>query len=612
MSDTYNSTTFREITDLKGLITKLPEDKIPEGNASDVANIDFSNTGMIQTKGGYDQYSNEISAVGNGLNGYLFKKNFGEFTNIKMRVRDDGSNTILEYHNPDNADTSTGKWEIIKSDLTTGAQMGFATANGNGGTQSNLVVMGNGVDNFMTWNGAVFTFASSTSNTIVCNETIENGVGSTGSVTINEVDYAYTGITDATFTGVTPDPTATAHVANDGVSQIVTEFVDNPKGNILLVSQRKLFLAGVVDNESKVYYTVSGDVTDFTITSGVASGGTFTLMDSGGGISFMEPKTKDTILVHKEDAIIAYTRGNDGTDVIEGFETIAEGSGAGATNLKAGTTYNGTTFFMTSVEGLKQISKSNDDASLNVNSITDLILPTIEEYDFSNSALAYFAPKKAIYCSCKDSEGVDKVITFYLHGSDEIGDISIDDEQVADWIVDEDELFFISTKDQNAYKFFERKSAQEIGRTHLWSSKAFTHNKPANGKEFNTLYVDGFIGERTKVKVTVLYGLLGSDGSKTKTIAWDDDFVKDNKISALGTTVLGVNSLGASSTGLQDSYPFSANIHLDPNINTRYKIKFETYYDDETSVESYWAISNIATNPILMGKIAGDNTNSND
>lgn len=55
---------FKNIQDLGGLYTDAPSDKIPDRNASDIANIDLSLRGLIQTRKGFGLISDEITAVG--------------------------------------------------------------------------------------------------------------------------------------------------------------------------------------------------------------------------------------------------------------------------------------------------------------------------------------------------------------------------------------------------------------------------------------------------------------------------------------------------------------------------------------------------------------------
>lgn len=602
---------FQNLTEMGGLITDRPADKIPIQNASDIANIDLSSLGLIQTRGGYDRLANDVGAVGTNLRGYLYVKNFGENKRIKLRVRDDGTNSHLEWHNPSNPDTGDGKWETLEATLTQGAVMGFATANGNGGSNVNLLMFCNGTDNMSKWNGATALVASVTSNTITKSGTstfTQEGFSATGNVLIDGTTYAYTGgAGTTTLTGVTPDPTVQAPAANSGIAQEpdTTTLSSNTKGNILLTAQRKMWVAGEANYENRVTYTQTGDVTADTGGSGLDAAGSFTLIDAPGDIKLLDAFGKDSLIIHKENALVKYIRGNDGTSVIEQFDTLSQNADVGASNLKAGAGLNQVSYYMTKTEGLKSLQKAMQDDSLNLESISDVIAPTLKNYDFSNAASVYYSPKKVIYVACKSSSDVsvnDKVIAYYIRRGAQgqfTGEFSIDDLFVADWIVDGINLYYCSSIDQNVYQMFTRNSDAGTGVDHKWVSKEFTFDEPARGKEFNKLYIEGFIKEGTKINVTVQYGILGSKGSQTKGIAWNDSFVSTQKISALGDDVVGAYSIGASSADIQDSYTFSVPIHFNVNKSTRYKVKVETVYDDDTNEDSYWAISNISTNPDL-------------
>jgi len=378
-----------------------------------------------------------------------------------------------------------------------------------------------------------------------------------------------------------------------------------------------LWIAGEKNYENRVTYSATGDVTDYTTNTGLAAYGSFTLIDAPGNITLLDASGPDALIIHKEDALVQYTRGNDGTNVIEQFDTLSQNADVGASNLKAGAGLNQVAYYTTKTEGIKSLQKAMQDSSLNLESVTDIIAPTLAEYDFSDAAACYFSPKKAIYVACKSNSSKnvnDKVITYYIkRGVDNSysGDLSIDDMFVADWIVDSRDLYFVSSIDQNVYKMFEQNSDDGSGVSHMWTSKEFTFDEPARGKEFNTLWIEGYIKANTKIKITMDYGILGSKGSKSYILAWDNEFVESSTISALGSDVLGINSLGAVSGDIQDSYPFSLGIHFDVNKATRYKVKFETYYDSETNDEAYWAISNMSTNPDLKSIDQNKIINSN-
>jgi hypothetical protein len=691
---------YKNISDLGGLYTNAPADKIPLRNASDILNIDLSSPGLIQTKKGYDLFANEITTAGENTRSFVYKKNYGTPRKIKLRVRDDGTTGTLEWLNPYNTTTPDGKWETLVSSLTTGAIMGFTPFNN---TNKNQLVFCNAVENYSTWNGATARISSVVGHTITAAtiafvdsgpDTITDsgngfvtagfqagdvivvsgaaqagnngtftidtvvagtitltapatltaeGAGATvtitagritkagtetfafesfdttGSILIDGTEYAYTGGTaTTTLTGVTPSPAALVVGAGIAQKPDTTSLSALPKGNVLLTAQARVWLAGVKDRESTMYYSEVGDATNYTIGNNPDDPGIEDFPDGGGAITLLDAKDKQAIIIHKEDGILQFTLEYTSTAKIPHLDTITLADDSGAANLKSGAGINKSAYFVSRSEGLKSLATALYTSDLSIEPITDIILPTIANYDFSEASSIYYPPKRAIYVACKSSSdisGNDRVISFYLRKNPEgqtVGDISIDTGFVADWMLEDKTLYFVSSLDQNAYKAFSRYSATGVGLNHLWTSKELTYSEPAKGKEFDIVYVEGFIKDYTKIKITVLYGNMGSEGSKTKILAWNDDYVQSGTISALGTDVLGINSLGATSEEITDSHAFSVPIHFDVKKSTRYAIKIETYYDDETNVESYWAVSNISSNPTLMTIDNNKIINSND
>ncbi len=690
---------MQNILGFGGLVTNTTPDKIPDRNATDVRNIDLSLNGTIQTIRGYSLYGNKITEPGACVDSFLYQKNFGTLERIKLRTCDNGSVINLEWLNPNNNSESVdGQWELLLGGLTSGSKMGFAPANGDGGAKVNKLIMGNANDPMMVWNGATATVASATANTIVCNESLlPEGFDASGIVIINGVNYNYTGITNNTFTGVSPEPvdffpglgvaqavntellkehilinttisfvtgtpstiidsnngfldagftvgqkisvsgsddnTGTWTIANVDAGTITLKTNEilvseaagpriiiqagSPKGNILLTAQRKLFIAGVKDNPSKVYYSQSGEVTCFGITSGLGSGGSFDLIEGGGPVTCLEAKGRNTVVCHKRDAIIAYTRDNDGTNAIEGFDTLSSSYDSGAANFKAKTALNKSSFFMTGIEGVKLLEQAIEENILAMSSISDIIAPTIREYNNDNAVAAYYPPKRLLLIATDDKDGNRKQISIYVKGNpgSYIFDISVDDIPVADYIVDGSNLFFVSSIDQNCYRLFDRNSANGNIIKHQYVTKEYVFDSPAQDKQFDTLYVEGLINENSKLRITVEYGIFGGEASKSFDLFWNNsEVVSAAKVSALGTSVLGATSLGGNDAEIMDSYIFSCPIHFDVNDSTRYRVKFETIYDEDTTVdhETYWSIFNCSADTRLMDVSRLNMQNSNE
>lgn len=689
-------TDFKTLPDFGGIASNASADKIPDRNAVSCSNIDFSTNGLIQTRGGYRQYANKNEAAGRCLDAFLFRKNFGTIKDVHLRVRSDANESIVEF-----LDKSTPEQDGVYKKLIGGLEpmtsMSFAVANGDGGVKVNKVIMSNGVDTPIQWNGAMGVIDSVTSSSIVCDtELAKEGFDNqfNKKLIIEGVNYTYGGITNNTFTGVSPNPsslskgTTVVQVAdnelleeslimgnsisfqsdanpkindsgsrfisagfkvgmsivvggsefNDGVYLVTgvtagtltlsnTNYLNNesagkvvavsagvPKGNILMTSQRKLWVSGT-ENESKVYYSMSGNVTCFGIGAGLGSGGSFDVLDGSGAITCLESKGRDTVIIHKKDAVIAYSReAVDAMSVRESFDTLAVGNGVGASYKKALVNYNQSSYYMTSSEGVKDLSRAVNEDILTVQSITNHILPSLKDFDNSTASAVYFASKRLILIATNNNKGERVVISIYIK-SDEIFDISIDTIPVADWIVDGDNLYFVSSLDQNTYKMFDRNSDNNVFVKHNWTSKDFTFLEPARGKEFNTIYIEGFIKVGTNININVFYGIGGNRGVNNHVIRHDDlSTVSFASYGALGDQVIGEYSIGSRNEDLNNSKYFSLPIHFDVNKATRFRVQIETYYETEKDYdkESYWAINNISFNPILKDIMYNEVRNSND
>lgn len=598
---------FKQLSDFGGLVTSLPEDKIPERNASDLMNIDLSQAGMIQTSGGFSEYGSRIeNEPGSNLRGFLYKKGFGTLKRVKLRVRDNGSKSVLEWLNASNtANSAEGEWELLVDNLTQGAVMGFTAFNQ---SNANQLIFCNAVDNYSTWNGVTGVLASVTATTIVIDEDVAfEGFDATGSILVAGTEYAYTGISASTFTGVTPDPTIQSPSAGSGVTQKpdTTTHTTLPKGNILLTASARVWLAGVTDRPGTMYYSKVADATNYTAADIPDGAGIEDFPDGGGAITLLDSKDNSKIIIHKEDGIMVFTLEYTSTAKVPNLEVLTLADDSGATNLKAGAGLNQVSYFTTHVEGLKELSRAIEDANLNMSSITDIILPTIAEYDFTSAACQYYPKKRAIFVACKSKSSKthnDMLIAYYIRKNSDgnyIGDISIFDSiKASDFILDRNEIFFVSSVDQNTYKLFDRNSANGSGITHRYTTKAFTFGDIVKDKEFDILYIEGLIAYGTKIKISSLYGMFGSKASKEEIIVWNDNtYVSSQKISALGVDVLGTVSLGASSQDILDSFPFQVAIHMDVLKANQFKIKFETIYDEDTVDEAYWAILNTGFNP---------------
>lgn len=139
-----------------------------------------------------------------------------------------------------------------------------------------LCLFVNGTSNVYEWNGAYDTVDSITTNTIVMTDAIgTSGFYSTRNkvVTINSIDYTYTGISSNTFTGVTPDPTGNVSAGDLAFQKVVTtansSFTAGPsatfKNDLISTLNNQVFIASLT--APNVYMSKINSFTDFSFGS---------------------------------------------------------------------------------------------------------------------------------------------------------------------------------------------------------------------------------------------------------------------------------------------------------------------------------------------------------
>lgn len=444
--------------------------------------------------------------------------------------------------------------------------------------------------------------------------------GSNMKILINGYEFEYTGGTDsATLYGVTPDPSEVTLTAGDVIIQKVDDsYSGSDIGNVLMTTQAKLFLAGKDTDESTMFYSQTGDVLDFTAVSsgGLADAGFFTFMDGGGAITAFDSRGKNGIVVHKNDLIQQYLRVvNSDSTVSESVDTLGETDGCGAVNVKSLASIGTRSYFISKNEGLQSLSKISQDDHLQLDNLMDEIRSFTKDYDMSNAAIKYFPLKRVLLIACKSNSTKlhnDKVICFYIRKTQNgfTGEYSIDDIYANDFLVDNKSVYYASSLNENVYSLFDRNSNNNIPIQHAWISKALTYDEPAKEKQFNKLFLNGYMAKYNKIKISIIYGINGIDGVKSKVLSWDDSTIRVSSVGALGTAVLGLYPLGYSSID-DNIYIFNYPIHFDVKRSDRFKIKIETYYDANTTNESFWVVNNISVNPTLLGINQENVINSN-
>ena len=723
---------FQNIVDFGGINNSVLPDKIPDRNCSYSNAIDFSTPGMFSTIGSLSTPTG-VATVGDGGSVYgdafVFKKSFGTVKEIMVRTYYNSGTVNLQWYNDNTSlNSGSGQWELMSLDgYTANVKYGFANANGDGGLAVNKLIIGNGVNHMMFWNGATSTVTGATSTTLSIAGTPAaegftlNAYGVANHILVNGYDFTYTGFTGTHgFSGVSPNPltaltdgdiklgdgvtneindrlmresiytsntisigttgdivgnyiqdtnatfissglfqlgqrvtvsgssvssnnktytiktiTETNLTLDDGelvtseaTGAAITISAGAPKGNILLVSQGKLFIAGIVGNESKYYYSITGDTTDFSISSGLASGGSVTLMDGGGLITALIEGNSNTTIIHKTNNIIAYSRSVDtSSNVIEKFDTIVFGYGAGAANSNSVTLYGKQHYYLNGNGEIKIMSQSLYSSSLwDIQDIASDIKDFMSDAMrvSTNQYLLYNPAKKCLVISTGSSDmsaSISNNLVYVFIKSSANGyiyDTSIEKITSPALYQQMPILFFNSANRRNAmtvYFPYSRNQYFWIGDGQLLSrpqsalngkaiymSKEFTFGEIAQDKEFNMAVIDGFIYNTTYIKFTVLYGEYGEKGSKSYIINSSSTCVDQDVIRTKAYATLGEYSMPflTSNYMIKNSRYFKLPLHIDVLKSDRYRIRIETYTTGTIlQTGAWWAINNISTNVVL-------------
>ena len=367
-----------------------------------------------------------------------------------------------------------------------------------------------------------------------------------GTLRIGTTDVTYTGIgSSTTFTGATGAPVALDDAA---VAQVVEEFpVGPPRGNILLVLNTRMYLAGVKNNQQALYHSAIADAADFSFASPRAAdeGGIIDTPEGGGGIIGLGLQ-EETIYLLKEDIIKTVTFTQDGND-LPFIQPLIEAPAVGAVNSKGVFKIDNQQFYTSKDGGIKAVGRVKTVDFVQPKQLSDPIVNFVERLDFSNSAAIFFKQKAYIACKGEDATFNDTVLVF--NAQKRAWESPIVGWNASAWTIYNGELYFGSATNPVVFKA-EVESRKDDSDAPYSAIARFSFNNyggPANVKEFQTLFVEGYISENTTLNIEVLYNYQGLLETKTMTLKGTDSqyILQDTSYNALGLFALGLNPLAS-------------------------------------------------------------------
>ncbi len=494
------------ISQFTGYQTKADPQKIDAG-ANPVGQNTFINDGdRISVRDfGYSLFpaSATESASGTPITSlHTFRKRDG--TNIIIGSYDDK----LEYY-----DNNVGQWEILKTGFTTNTVFGFADHNTNS-DQTAYVYFGNAVQNYQRWTGNVAVLSQNVAvgTTTLNTNTDLTGFSSTGTIILcnNTTTYSAKTLT-APFTLTIPTTTFSC-LAGHGVAQVPQEFPLAPKGNILVVMNTRMFIAGVASSTQALFYSKIADASDFTFSSPrlANDGGVINMPEGGGGIVGLA-QDQGAIYAFKRNIVKSVTFSQDANDLptilpLKPFDDKSQTVGA----VSARSVFSGQNgvFFITPNNEIMYLSMLANISYPQVVPISDIIKPTANAIDFS-SARGVFWKNKAYFAVKQSTASIQNDLILVYNEQRKAWESPIVGINVGEWTIanfnNVENLYFGSAFGPNVYQTNQTPLDNGLAITANWRSREETFGSPHTLKSLDNFYVEGYITDNTVLSISMLF-----------------------------------------------------------------------------------------------------------
>lgn len=508
LGGTFPDAQWYNFTEFTGYQTDVDPEKVGDGSNPQGQNTSAFETDRFGVRDyGFENFPSTAEAsttLGKISSIHNFRKRNGE--NILMR----SYSTVLEYF-----DESQDKWVNLKSGLTADQKFGFADYNINTDLTS-YTYFGNAVDPFMRWTGSITHL---TENVPV------------GTTTIKIID-AYTDFTatssvkicgnDATFTAraTTTDPnvdivtlaTSTTFSCTVGqeVFESVQEYTTRPRGNIYIVFDNRLFIAGIVGGEQTVWFSKYGDPLTWANTlisaSTLINPGIFNLGEGGGAVAGMT-MDEESLYILKRSIIYKVGITDQAYSILPLKTFDGKSQTVGATHSNSVFAGGNGIFFITPDNQILFLERVAQIDYPQLTPISNIIKNTILESNFDESSGIVFRDKA--YFSFKSSNNVstnDTVLVYNI--KEKTWDSPVVGWNVQDWAVYNDgtgeKLYFSSAISYNISKVTGTPLDGIFDVKANWRSKKYSFGATSELKEIKGLFIEGYISENTDLKISAI------------------------------------------------------------------------------------------------------------
>jgi len=405
---------------------------------------------------------------------------------------------------------------------------------------------------------------------------------------------SYTGFGSATtFTGCSGTPAAADNAA---VTQLPEQSFIAPRGNILEVLNTRMLVAGVKKNPQSVYYSKLLDASDFTFsaTRVAGEGGVIDTPEGGGGVKGLSTQ-EDTVYILKKDIVKTLTFTQDGTD-LPTITTLLQAPNVGPNYVLAPFKIDNQVFYVTAEGAVKSATRVQNISSVQAVQISDSIVTYMKTLDVSAPVGIFFKQRAYISVRVDGSSYNDVVLVFNYQKN--AWEAPIIGWNANCWMIYGDELYFGSAINPEIYKVDDDVYADNGNPYECVARFAFSNYGDASlPKQFESIFMEGYISENTTITINVLYNYNGSQETRSTTLSGTDT---DYIVASTDTTGLGLYGLGEEPLGSVSDVPDDLQkfrVYLQTSKQPFYELSVEV---SSNSAGSQWDILRFGPDVTLL------------
>ena len=536
-----------------GYQTKNDPSKVDKGANPQGQNTTSNNGDRISIRDlGYEMFPVETASTTEERISSMHTFRLRDGENIMMRAH----GTRMDYYEEGN-DT----WTTLLTGLSDNAEFDFADYNINTDLQS-YVYFGNAVDDFSRWSGAhsTLTTALEVGDSFVYVDSVDNFLLN-DSITVPYIMACGTKIEydEASTTLNRFALSASSTVACDngsGVAESVVTFAANPKGNIYMVDNNRLFIAGIASTSQAAYFSEYGNATNFVdaelvLSTTATAPGIFNLGEGGGAIIGMA-KDEGAIYFFKKSAIRRATLDDTIYTLSDLKPTDGKSQTIGAVNNKGIFTSGNQIYLATPDNQILSLGRVESFDYPQTVSISNIISPTVDNFKFDDYAGIVFRDKA--YFSLKSSSDVsanNTVMVWDLKNKN--WDSPIVGWAISDFTVYDDgtseELYMGDAISPNVYKVIPEALDGEFDVIANHRTKQEDFGMPHAQKQILGLFLEGYIAQNT----TLTISLLTDEDGYTETFSHDITGTDENIIyNSTSFNTIGLSPFGTERFGSRD------------------------------------------------------------